>query len=142
NRCPRKGYQLMRFAYVLLFAIAVVAPRTWGQENVYEQLHQVILLERQGQYAQAIHDVQLITGSNVLSRVDQGKALTLLGYAYQESGQYQLAEGAFEKALNSFEDDTQHLADLANALNFFAGLYQTIGQPQMAGKMWSKALDI
>ncbi len=132
----------MRSVYILLFVIAVVAPHIWGQENVYQQLHQIILLERQGQYAPAIHNLQSITGSNALSRVDQGKAWTLLGYAYQETGQFQLAEAAFEKALNTFEGDTEHLGDLANALNYFAGLYQTIGQPQMAGKMWSKALDI
>jgi tetratricopeptide (TPR) repeat protein len=132
----------MRFAYVFLLTMAVVAPRGLGQERVNQQLYQCVLLEQQGNFTPAIHTLQSITGSDVLSRVDRGRAWTLLGFAYKETGQFQLSESAFEKALSILEGDTQHLADLANVLDFSANLYQMIGQPQIAAKMWSKALAI
>lgn len=132
----------MRFVWIFLLIVAGVAPRIWGQEDVQRQLYQFALLERQGQFASALQGLQPLAGSSVLSRIDQGRAWTLLGYAYKETGQFQLAQAAFEKALNALQGDTQHLADLGNALDFFAAFYQTIGQPQAAGKMWSKALDI
>lgn len=132
----------MRFVYVFLVAVALIAPHISAQEEVHQQLYQSILLERQGQFDAAMRGLQSIADSNALSRVEQGRAWTLLGYAYKETGQFQSSETAFEKAMNILEGDTQHLADLANALDFYAALYQTTGQPQMAGKMWSRVLDI
>jgi tetratricopeptide (TPR) repeat protein len=132
----------MRSIYLALVVIAVVAPHIWGQDYVDQRLHHSILLEQQGQYAPAIHELESIANSNILSRVDQGRAWTLLGYAYEETGQFQLAEAAFEKALSTLAGDTQHPADLAHALDFSASLYQNIGQAKTAEKMWSKALAI
>jgi len=132
----------MRLAYALLCITAVVSPSIWGQEEVHQQLYGAIRLERQGRYDAAIQNLQSITSSSGLTRVDQGRALTLLGFAYKESGQFQQAQAAFEKALNILERDPEHRADLGNALDLSAGLYQTIGKPQAAEKLWLEALGI
>src|SRR5215470_3825293 len=131
----------MRFVSVLLLLLAVPLP-IWGQNSVDQQLYHFLLLERQGQFASAIPGLQSIADSGTLNHVEQGRAWTILGIACKETGQFQQAQSAFEKAINLFEGDAEHQSDLANALDFSAELYQSIGQTQTAGKMWSRVLTI
>jgi tetratricopeptide (TPR) repeat protein len=132
----------MRLVFAFLCITAVISPLIRGQENVHQQLAKILLLERQGQYASAIQAMQSISGFSTLSRADQGRAWTLFGFAYKETGQYQQAQTAFEKALSLLKDDAEQRADFANALDFFAAFYQSVNKPQIAGKLWSQALEI
>jgi tetratricopeptide (TPR) repeat protein len=132
----------MRCIHVFLFIAGIVSSTLWGQENVHQQLYQVFLLEQDGQFERAIHSVQPLTDSKALSRVECGRAWTLLGFAYTEQGQFQRAQNSYEQALRIFEGDTQHIPDYVNALDYFARLYRVTGQQQMARKMWSRAIHI
>jgi len=127
---------------ILLFVACIISPIARGQENAQEQYRKAFLQEQQGQYDEAIRGFEPIVASDALTLADKGKAWTLLGYAYRETGQYQKAREAYERSLHIFEGDAEHRVDYANALDCFAGLSRSIGQPEPALRMWSQALDI
>jgi tetratricopeptide (TPR) repeat protein len=128
--------------YLLLLIAGILSPAISGQESVPEQLGQALLLEKQGQFDSAIRGFQPLVESDALSLAERGRAWTLLGYAYQETGRYQDSQNAYERALRIFEGDTQNRKDYANALYCFAGLSRSTGQAEAASRMWLQALDI
>jgi len=132
----------MRYIYILLLIAGIVSSTLWGQEDIHQQLHRSFLLEQQGQFDKVIQNVPPLIASNALSRVESGRAWTLLGYAYKEQGQFQQAQNAYEHSLRILEGDTEHVADYANTLDYFARYYRATGQQQVAMQMWSKAARI
>jgi len=132
---------MMRICLLLLTA-GILSPASSGQESVHEQFTQAFLLEQQGQFEPAVHSFQLLVESDALSLAERGRALTLLGYAYRETGRYQESQSAYERALSIFEGDAQYREDYANALDCFAGLSRSTGQSEAASRMWLQALDI
>jgi len=132
----------MRRIYVLIFTIGILSLTLWGQQNPQQQLYKSFLLEQYGQFDKAIHDLLPLTRSNVLSHAECGRAWTLLGFAYQEQGQFQQARNAYEQSLHILEGDTDHVADYANALDYFARFYRDISRQQMGTTLWLKAVRI
>ena len=133
---------VMRYLSLLLLLTPIVSPIIWGEENAHHQLYQAFVLEKQGQFAQAIRSIPSLIESHELTTGEVGRAWTLLGYAYQEQWKFDQAQNAYEHALHIQEGDPQYLGDCANTLNFFAGLYQVMGQPEAATKMLTRALSI
>jgi tetratricopeptide (TPR) repeat protein len=127
---------------ILMFVACIISPIARGQENAQQQYRKAFLQEQQGQYEEAIRGFEPIVKSDALTLAERGRALTLLGYAYRETGQYQKAREAYERSLHIFEGDKEHRVDYANALDCFAGLSRSIGQPDPALRMWSQALEI
>jgi tetratricopeptide (TPR) repeat protein len=137
----RENY-VMSYLCLLLFFALIAAPAMRGESNVHQQLVQAFNLERQGQFDQAIRQIQPLVESHALSPGESGRAWTLLGYAYQAQWNVERAQDAYEQAVRVLEGDAQHVGDYANALDFFSGLYALTGQRQMAAKMLTKALSI
>ena len=132
----------MRRIYVLIFTIGILSSTLWGQQNPQQQLYKSFLLEQHGQFDKALQDLLLLTRSNVLSHAECGRAWTLLGFAYQEQGQFQQARNAYKQSLHILKGDTVDIADYANALDYFARFYRDISQQQMATTLWLKAVRI
>jgi tetratricopeptide (TPR) repeat protein len=133
--------QDMRRLVLLICVAASVSPAIWGQETVEQQFREGYRQEQLGQFAETINSVEPVVDSSELSRVEQGKAWILLGYAYKETGQYQKSQSAYERALSIFAGDREHLMDYANTLDCFAGLHRSTGQTHQAGALWSRALN-
>jgi tetratricopeptide (TPR) repeat protein len=132
----------MRRIYALMFTVSIISSTLWGQRNPHQQLYQTFLLEQQGQFAKAIQDLRPLICSNALCRVESGRAWTLLGFAYQEQGQYQQAQNAYEQSLHIFKGDIGHIADYASTLDYLARLFRDTSQQKMATKLWLKAVRI
>jgi tetratricopeptide (TPR) repeat protein len=132
----------MRYLSILLLLSEFASPAIWAQGNVHQQLYQAYALEQQGQFDRAIHVIQPILDSHTLGFGENGRAWTLLGYAYEEQWNFERAQNAYEQAVRIFEGDSHYLGDYANVLDLFAGLYSDMRQPQMAAKMYTKALSI
>ena len=132
----------MRYIYILLFITGIVSSTLWSQEDIHHQLYQALLLEQQGQFEKVILKVPPLIASNAFSQFEYGRAWTLLGYAYKEQGRFPEAQNAYEHSLRILEGDTEHIADYANTLDYFARFYRAIGQQQTAMQMWSKAARI
>ena len=132
----------MRYLFFLLLPAAIASPILWGEANVHQQLYQAFVLEKQGQFEQAIRSIQPLIGSHDLSTGEVARAWTMLGYAYQEQWNFDQAQNAYERALHIMEGNPQYLADYASALDLFSGLYRIMGRPDAAAKMLTRALNI
>jgi tetratricopeptide (TPR) repeat protein len=132
----------MRYLFFLPFLAAIASPVIWGEANAHQQLYQAFVLEKQGQFEQAIRTIQPLIGSHDLSTGEIGRAWTMLGNAYQEQWNFDQAQNAYEQALHVLEGNPQYLADYSNTLDFFAGLYRVMGRPDAATKMLTRALNI
>ena len=132
----------MKRIYALFLIVGIVSSTLWSQENLQQQLYQSFLLEQKGQFDKAIQSLLSLIASKKLTQAECGRSWTLLGFAYQERGEFQQAQEAYERSLRIFAGDTEHIADYANSLEYSARLYAAMGQEQMAMKMGSKAAEI
>ncbi len=113
-----------------------------GQEDTHQQLSHVVLLEQKGQYDQAIRILESVIAANSSDGAEIGRAWTLLGVAYEEQGHYQQSRNAYEQGLRHLEGDPQHLMQYANALDSFATLNSITQNPEIANRLWSRALKL
>lgn len=132
----------MKRVFLLLFLSAIFPLAMQGQQDIHQQLSHVVLLEQKGQYEQAIRIIESLMEANSTDNVEIGRAWTMLGVAYEELGHYQQSRNAYEQAVRLLEGDSQHLAQYANALDGFATLNNLTQHPEIADKLWSKALAI
>ncbi len=126
------------FLYVALSGSSVL----WSQENVHQQLYQTALLEQQGQFGKVIEIAPRLIGSNLLDQGEVGRAWTILGFAYQEQGDFMQAESAYEHAIQKLSGDPKYEADYATALDNFADFYRDSGNLKLATTTGKKALAI
>jgi tetratricopeptide (TPR) repeat protein len=77
-----------------------------------------------------------------LSGLELARACITLAVAYEGEGEFVDARNTFERALHILEHDSEHSTDYAAALDNYAGLYNNVGQQDIAGQMWLKALHL
>jgi tetratricopeptide (TPR) repeat protein len=133
----------MKGLLVLLLIAVVLCPALSGQDSeANRQLVLVFNLEEHGRFEEALEKAKPLIDSHALSPDENGRALILLGYAYEQRNRFQEARQAFEESIRTFEGNPKLVSDYATALEYLADLYRVTQQPQLSKKLLSKALDI
>lgn len=114
----------------------------WSQSNVRQQLDWAEQLEQQSLFAKVIEEIPQLISSNRLDNGELSRALVLLGFAYQELGEFMQARRAYERALSLLLDHEAPSADYGAALENLADLYQDMGNVTVAIGMDRKALAL
>jgi tetratricopeptide (TPR) repeat protein len=137
-------------AISLVFVASSVTP-VWAQvsaqENPCVRVQKAIDFVQHGQFEDAVNVLKPVVGNEPqgakqLSGVELGRAYVVLGDAYKEEGKFAEAQSAFEQSLRILEQDGGHKGDYASALENYAGLYDNMGQIDVAATMWMKALRL
>ncbi len=115
------------------FALMAQAPE--------QRLKEALVLEKDGKPAQAIAAAQALLDSHSLDPFATGKAWNILGLAYEDQGELQLARHADEESIRIFET-LPNTRDYAMALDDLGGVYVTTGQFEAADKLRMKALGL
>src|SRR5262249_31096179 len=102
----------------------------------------VLDLIAKGKYDSAISMLMPVTESSSVDSVVRGRAWTLLGFAYKESGQFQKARRCYEQALSTFGDDPAADADRAATFDNFGSLQEELGNLPDAQTLLMKAAEI
>jgi len=133
----------MRYVFLFLLVLSLLSPAIRSQEDVRHQLDQVDLLEKKGQYEQAIRSLRSVIDTISPSAIGtMGRAWTLLAIAHEDEGHYQKAQSAYEQALHVLGGDPRYLSEYAEALTFFAGFNEFAQRQEVANKLFTKALKI
>lgn len=114
----------------------------WCQSNAENPLEEAKRLDQQGQFTKAIEEVLRIMNSRHLSDSQLSRAFVLLGYAYQEEGEFKQAQRAYERALPLLQMHQAPSDEYAEALESLADLYQKMGNAKAAVKLGRQALGI
>jgi tetratricopeptide (TPR) repeat protein len=125
-------------AFLLLFTVCPVL----SQMTSTQRLTQAYLLEKEGKPTPAITELQGLLDSNSLDTASTGKAWNILGLAYDDQGDFPLAQHAFEESLHILENLPDNIQDYAMALDDFGALYVSTGQFEIANKLRIKALGL
>jgi tetratricopeptide (TPR) repeat protein len=125
-------------AFLLLFTVCPLL----SQMTPTQRLTQAYLLEKGGKPTPAISELQGLFDSKSLDTVSTGKAWNILGLAYDDQGNFPLAQHAFEESLRILESLPDNTKDYAMALDDFGGLYVATGQFEIANKLRTKALGL
>jgi tetratricopeptide (TPR) repeat protein len=131
----------MNRVFLFLFLLSVFSPLLRSQESIRGQLNDLIVVEKQGRYEQAIRSTHLLIDAGNLGG-EAGRAWTILGFAYEQLGHYQQAQKAYEQGLHILEKDAPHSIEYASALVNFANLNNVTQGPEVASRLWSKALKV
>jgi tetratricopeptide (TPR) repeat protein len=147
---------LLKILIPVWLACWPVGAMVWAQESPCERMQEAIEFERRGQFDAAINVLKPVVAQHQdhepqghepqdvqqLSGVELGRAYIVLGGAYKEEGRFSEAQSAFEQSLHILEQDGGHGGDYASALENYAGLYDDMGQIDVAAPMWMKALRL
>ena|SRR5271168_1116675 len=126
----------------VLFTVVLAGAQLWAQVNPQAPLHEAYVLEKQGQFDEAIAIAKGLIDSGGWSGAELGKAWNVLGVVYTQQGRVLEAQNAFERALQILGQEPQFVTDYAAVLQNYGELYNDSGQREVAGKMWRKALSL
>jgi tetratricopeptide (TPR) repeat protein len=132
----------MRHPYWILLTVSLLYSPMLGQTNASATLHDALVLENRGSFQTAAKVAKAAIDSRQLRVNELGRGYIILAVASQGAGDLANAHIAFEHALKVLEDDREHPEDYASALENYAGFYLELGQLDVAGPMWRKALDL
>lgn len=112
-----------------------------GQMSPGQRLTQANEMVKEGKSAEAIVDLQPLLDSRALDARGTGKAWNILGLAYEEQGDPQLARHAYEESLRILKP-LPDSRDYAMALDDLGGIYLETRQFDAAEKIRKKALSL
>jgi tetratricopeptide (TPR) repeat protein len=121
----------------LLTACPLLA-QTTPQQRIIDAFE----LQKAGQPAPAIVELQTLLDSHSLDALSSGKAWNILGLAYQDQGEFALSQHAYQQSLRILEALPNNIRDYSMALDDFGGLYMVTGQYEIADKMRKRALGL
>ena len=131
----------MRWVLLFVFLLSILSPSLHSQESIRHQLNDLIVLEKEGHYEQTIRSLHALIDANDLGG-EAGRAWTILGFANEQLGRYQQARKAYEQALQILEKNAPHSIEYASALVNFANLTNATQGPDVAARLWKKALKV
>lgn len=133
----------MRHIFLLSFMLSILSAPIQSQDDVHKQLEQAALLEQRGQYDQAIRGLRSLLDKSANGVIGEtGQIWTMLGIAYEDQGHFQKAQNAYEQAIQILAGDAKRLSQYADVLDVFAGLNFATQRPEIATKLWAKAIAI
>src|ERR1700722_10893935 len=111
-----------------------------------KELERLSQLSGQGQFRELIDTAKPLLNSpnsnTALNPLEQGKAWTYVGYAYEEEGDFTNAVPSYEKALEIMGRNGEDTKNYATTLSTFSSLYLQMGQPETAKRMLLRSLRI
>jgi tetratricopeptide (TPR) repeat protein len=110
-------------------------------QTTEQRLKEALDLEKDGKPAMAIAQARVLLDSNSLDPYETGKAWNILGLAYEDEGDLQLARHADEESIRILEP-LPNIRDYAMALDDLGGVYVSTGQFEDADKLRTKALRL
>jgi tetratricopeptide (TPR) repeat protein len=113
-----------------------------AQADVHQLLDTAAKLALQGNFAKAAELARSALNSAQLTHTERGRGWTLLGSAYQNQGEFQVAMTSYENALRVLEERSEDAADYASALIAFGTLYRDMLQFDAAAQMEMHALHV
>src|SRR5882762_1266499 len=131
----------MKFVYVFLLVTFIAYTNIFGQTNFTQQLSQLSALEQRGRFSEVIEPASRLIDSNTLSQGELGRAILLLGVAYQQSGDYMHAQSSYERAMHILSTNQTYAEDYVATLDNLARLYLEMGQTETAVSVEKKALS-
>lgn len=132
---------MRRVLSLLLLAILSSAPLL-GAEDRTTPLASLADLSHRGQIPQVIQTANSLLAEGNLSPADQAMALTYLGYAHQERGEFAEATASYEKALAIVDRDGRHPSEYAGTLATLGSVYAEIGQIDTAKHILLRAVHL
>jgi tetratricopeptide (TPR) repeat protein len=132
----------MRHLYWTLLTVWLLCRPMLGQTNPSAELHDALVLENGGSFETAAKVAKAAIDSGQLSSNELGRGYIILAVACRGAGDLTAAQIAFEHAMQVLEHDREHPENYASALENYAGLYSELGQLDVAGPMWRKALHL
>ncbi len=112
-----------------------------AQMRPEQRLTQANEMVKEGKPSPAITDLQALLDSQTLDARGVGKAWNILGLAYEDQGDLELARHAYEESLRILEP-LPDIRDYAMALDDFGRIYLAAGQFDVAEKIRTKALGL
>jgi tetratricopeptide (TPR) repeat protein len=133
----------MRYLNALL-TVLFACSSVLAQESVGQKLHQALILDQQGRFDAVIMIARSVTDAAPagVNDIELGRAYLLLGLAYEQTGNVNESERAYERSLRLLEPHREAVDDYASGLENFAGLYIETGRLEAAGKMWLSSLQL
>jgi tetratricopeptide (TPR) repeat protein len=113
-----------------------------AQPDVPPQSGTATLRVLQGHFEETAHQMKPLLESGQLTERERGRGWTLLGWVYQNQGQFQQAMSAYENAIRILGDRSENASDFALALTDFGTLYRDMRQFDAAAQMEMHALQV
>jgi tetratricopeptide (TPR) repeat protein len=113
-----------------------------GQNNSAEVFARAFNLIQKGQSTSAIEILRPLADSESQASPERARIQTMLGFAYKQGGQFELARRYYEKALNSLDKTAELDPDRATILDYFASLEMETGDVSSAENLFRQALKI
>jgi tetratricopeptide (TPR) repeat protein len=107
-----------------------------------QRLAHAYALEREGEPAQAIVELQTLLDEKLLEAPAVGRAWNVLGLAFEDQGNYASSQHAYERSIRTLEGLPNNIGDYAMAVDDFGGLYVVTGQLEVAARLRQKAFDL
>lgn len=126
-------------ASTFLFFNPVTLP---AQTTPAERLTQAYALERNGNPAAAIPELQALLNAKSLDNAGAAKAWNILANAYLDQEDFADSRHAYEQSAQIFETLPNNLSDYAMVLDDFGQLYVSTRQFDIANRLESKALRL
>lgn len=128
----------LAFASVVLFAEIPL----FGQVTPEQKLTEAYSLERNGDAAMAIPQLQSLLDSKSLDPAGIGKAWNVLGLAFEDEGDFSASRHAFEQSIEAYEGVPNDARDYAMVLDDFGEFFVTTGQLDLAVRVMERALKL
>src|SRR5215472_4597087 len=129
-------HTILTFLFLLLAAEWLPA-----QSSPNDNLHTANALRDRGAYQQALAILEPMVHSGGPDAADVGTAWVLLGDIYQDTGRYDDAQRAFQKAISAFKNQGKEREEAA-AMDNLGSLYLAIGQPEMSKRLRLRVLKV
>ena len=107
-----------------------------------QRLSEAYRLEKAGNAAPAITELQSLLDSKTLNPAGIGKAWDILGLAFEDQGDFSESRRAFERSIQAYESMQNDASDYAMVLDDFAELNVAAGQLEPAVRLMKKALHL
>ncbi|MGO9435859.1 MAG: tetratricopeptide repeat protein [Terracidiphilus sp.] len=128
---------------LLLFVTAVTSGvSVFGQTAIPDRMNAAGALIQQGHYAEAIATLKTIDQSSPLSDHERGRAETLLGLAYKDTGHMLEAEQSYEKALTMLAHGSLKSPDYGRALSCLGSLKLEAGDLESGARALRQAAQV
>jgi tetratricopeptide (TPR) repeat protein len=128
---------------LLLLVTAVTSGvSVFGQTAIPDRMNAAAALIEQGHYAEAIASLKTIEQSSSLSDHERGRAETLLGMAYKDTGHVLEAEQSYEMALTALAHDGLKSLDYARALSCLGSLKLESGDLESGARALRQAAQV
>jgi tetratricopeptide (TPR) repeat protein len=124
-------------SFVMLVATSLAGTAQTPQQRLTE----AYVLEKGGKPVQAVEKLHALLEARALDAFGTGKAWNILGLAYGDEGELQLARRAYEESIRILEH-LPNTRDYAMALDGMGAVYVAAGDFQAADKLRVKALGL